>query len=200
VIGMLTGRLATSDPDGTVVLDVGGVGYEVRTPLATTGRLTVDEGRLTLHVHTHVREDAIELFGFATGVDRETFRVLLAVSHVGPKLALSVLGALSVAELAHAVETGDVATLTRISGVGKKTAQRIALELKGKLTALAAVAGPVAVAPAPLPAHGNAAQLHDALVRMGWKPTEAERAVAGLADLERPLGDLVRDALALLSR
>lgn len=199
MIGLLTGRLAATEPDGTLVIDVGGVGYEVTTPLGTTGRLTIDDGRLTLQIHTHVREDAIELFGFATPVEREAFRILLSVSHVGPKLALAVLGALSVAELARAVDGGDMSALKRISGVGNKTAQRIALELKGKLTGLAL--GAPAPVPAPeTPPSGKAAQLHDALVRMGWKPGEAERALASLPDLDRPLGDLIREALAVLSK
>jgi holliday junction DNA helicase RuvA len=206
VIGRLTGRLADSEPDGTVVLDVGGVGYEVVTPLGALGRAETRPGdhghdAVTLHVHTHVRDDAIELFGFATVVDRAAFRRLLSVSHVGPKLALAVLGSLSVSELVRAVESEDIAALTRISGVGKKTAQRIALELKGKLTDLAmtGVALP-ARAESPPPAAGVPAQLFDALVRMGWKPSEAERAVAALPDPGRPLGELVRDALAILSR
>ena len=200
MIGMLTGRLAATEADGTLVLDVGGVGYEVTTPLGTTGKLASDEGRLTLQIHTHVREDAIELFGFATAGDREAFRTLLAVSHVGPKLALAVLSAMAVGELARAVEQNDTATLTRISGVGKKTAQRIALELKGKLTGLALPGKAGSTSAEPVPVTGKAAQLHDALVRMGWKPSEAERALASLPDLERPLGDLIRDALAVLSK
>ena len=114
---MLTGRLCASEPDGTLVLDVGGVGYELTTPLGTTGRATCEDGALTLHVHTHVREDALELFGFATSVDRQVFRTLLSISHVGPKLALSVLSAVAVGELARAVEQGDAAALTRIGNL-----------------------------------------------------------------------------------
>jgi len=201
VIGRLTGRLAESEPDGSIVLDVNGVGYELTTPLGTLGRAeTASDGSLTLHVHTHVREDALELFGFATASDRAVFRTLLAVSHVGPKLALSVLGALGGNELAAAVEREDVAALKRIPGVGLKTAQRIALELKGKLAALAMVATAPRRAPAQTAPSGAEAQLSDALVRMGWKANEVERAIAALPDLERPLGELVRDALATLSR
>jgi Holliday junction DNA helicase RuvA len=206
LIGALTGRLA-ADEGGAVVIDVGGVGYEVTTPLGTLGRVASEDGRITLQIHTHVREDAIELFGFATASERAAFRTLLGVSHVGPKLALAVLSSLSPGQLAAAVESNDVAALTRISGVGKKTAQRIALELKGKLSDVAGAApGLMArVKPESRDAGGGseggkAVVLHDALVRMGWKPSEAERAVAGLPDLDRPLADLVRDALAALSR
>lgn len=201
MIGRLTGRVAESEPDGTIVLDVGGVGYEVTTPLGTLGRAIADEaGALTLHVHTHVREDALELFGFATGADRAVFRTLLGVSHVGPKLALSVLGALGVGELAAAVEREDVSALKKIPGVGLKTAQRIALELKGKLGFAALATAPTKRAPATPPPSGATAQLTDALVRMGWKANEVERAIASLPDLDRPLGDLVREALAALAR
>jgi Holliday junction DNA helicase RuvA len=202
VIGRLTGRLAESEPDGSLVLDVNGVGYELTTPIGTLGRAaTASDGVLTLHVHTHVREDALELFGFATAADRVAFRTLLSVSHVGPKLALSVLGALGIDELAAAIERDDVSALKRIPGVGMKTAQRIALELKGKLTALAAVAASPRRAPAAAaPPSGVEAQLTDALVRMGWKASEVERAITALPDLGRPLGELVRDALAALSR
>jgi len=201
VIGRLTGRLIASEPDGTLLVDVGGVGYELAAPLGTAGRAGSADGGVTLHVHTHVREDALELYGFATAADRIAFRTLLAVSHVGPKLALSVLGALEVGALAAAIEREDVAALKRIPGVGLKTAQRISLELKGKLLGLATgEPGPQRVAATPATATSPAAQLLDALVRMGWKPSEAERAIGSIHDLERPLGELVREALATLAR
>ncbi len=204
MIGRLTGRVVASEADGTIVLDVAGVGYELVTPLGALGRAQPadHDAAITLHVHTHVRDDAIELFGFAAVVDRAAFRRLLSVSHVGPKLALAVLGSLSVAELVRAVEQGDIAALQRISGVGKKTAQRICLELKGKLTDLALLGvgpAPPRAEPPPPVAAGVPAQLYEALVRMGWKPSEAERAVAALPDPTRPLPELIRDALGFLS-
>lgn len=200
MIGRLTGRLLEQEADGTVVLDVAGVGYEVTVPLGALGRAGGADGIVTLHVHTHVREDALELFGFATPLDRTVFRTLLGVSHVGPKLALAVLGALEVEALAAAVEREDVGTLKRIPGVGLKTAQRIALELKGKLSGVPLAASPPRRPPPTSTSGGVDAQLLDALVRMGWKPAEAERAIGALTDRTRPLGELVRDALAILAR
>ncbi len=201
MIGRLTGRLIGSEPDGTLVVDVGGVGYELTAPLGTSGRATSVEGNVTLHVHTHVREDALELYGFASAADRVAFRVLLTVSHVGPKLALSILGALDVGQLAEAVEREDVTALKRIPGIGLKTAQRISLELKGKLLGLApAETSTVRAAPAPAARAGAESQLLNALIRMGWKPSEAERAIGSMVQFERPLGELVREALSTLAR
>jgi Holliday junction DNA helicase RuvA len=203
LIGRLVGRVVDDD-EGTLLIDVHGVGYEVVAPLGTRGRLTPDEdGAVTLFVHTHVREDALSLFGFATSHERTAFRVLIGISNVGPKLALAVLGFVAVDELGSLVARGDVGKLTTIPGVGKKTAERLVLELKGKL--------PSAPAPAPTvgPANtistgGKAELLLGALVRMGYRPNEAERAVAALAQVrpldEAALGELVREALALLAR
>src|SRR5258708_18227746 len=144
MIGRLTGRVAAQEADG-VVLDVGGVGYELAVPLGTLGRARVDEvGRVTLWVHTHVREDALALFGFADETERAAFRALVGVSNVGPKIAVAVLGALPAADLARAVARRDLAALTAISGIGKKIAERLLLELRDKLP-LAAPAGAATV-------------------------------------------------------
>jgi Holliday junction DNA helicase RuvA len=201
LIGRLVGQVVEESADGTVVLDVGGVGYEVLVPLGTVGRAAPDAGGdVTLFVHTHAREDALLLYGFASRDERAAFRQLIGVSNIGPKIALSILGALSVAELAAAVARGEAAKLTTVPGVGKKTAERIVLELKDKLVAHAAPLAPTPVAhPA---ARGAKADLvHSALTRMGYRPAEAERAVAALgARVEaEPLADLVREALGVLS-
>src|SRR3954471_6600235 len=133
MIGRLTG-IPLSDEDGALVIDVHGVGYEVSAPLGTAGRAARDaEGRVTIYVHTHVREDALMLFGFAMESERHAFRTLIGVSNVGPKTALAVLSALPAADLARAIAAKDVARLTAISGVGKKTAERLVLELRDKL-------------------------------------------------------------------
>jgi Holliday junction DNA helicase RuvA len=203
LIGRLVGRVVDDD-DGNLLVDVQGVGYEVVAPLGTRGRLAPDaNGAVTLFVHTHVREDALSLFGFATSHERTAFRVLIGISNVGPKLALAVLGFVAVDELGSLVARGDVGKLTTIPGVGKKTAERLVLELKGKL--------PSAPTPAPNlgPANtattgGKSELLLGALVRMGYRPAEAERAVTALAQArsldEAALGELVREALALLAR
>lgn len=207
MIGRLTGHIVDEGDGVTVVVDVGGVGYEVTVPLGTRGRLDAPAGgTVTLHLHTHVREDAIQLFGFASLDERDAFRVLISISNVGPKVALAVLGSLSVHDLAATVARGDGSKLTAIPGVGKKTAERLVLELKGKLAATAprsAAGGPTGPV-GPPPSGKNSDLLLGALTRMGYRPAEAERAIATLGanrDLEaEPLGDLVRDALALLAR
>jgi Holliday junction DNA helicase RuvA len=202
MIGRLRGRVVQDEADGTLVIEVGGVGYEVVAPLGTLGRAEPDaEGMTLLHVHTHVREDQLVLFGFATADERVAFRTLIGISKVGPKLALSVLGAVSVGELAQLVATGQVGMLTKVPGVGKKTAERMILELEGKLSAPATSPG-VTRTPPRAGAAGQSGQrgvLSEALVRMGFKPAEAERAVNAMDDLDRPMGELIREALAILS-
>jgi holliday junction DNA helicase RuvA len=204
LIGRLVGRIV--DEDGAVViLEVGGVGYELTVPLGTRGRLVADpSGAVTLWVHTHVREDALDLFGFASATERTAFRTIIGVPNVGPKLALNILGSVTVHDLATAVLRGETAKLVAIPGVGKKTAERLVLELKGKLDPGAAGTSHPAAAVAGPP--GSKVDLvTSALTRMGYRPSEAERAVASLVqagrDLEQiPVGDLVREALAVLSR
>lgn len=202
MIGRLVGRIVEDSADGAAVLDVRGVGYEVTLPLGTLGRAAPDAaGEITLYVHTHVREDAFVLYGFATRDDRAVFRQLIAVSNIGPKIALSILGALSVGELSAAVAHGETAKLTRVPGVGKKTAERIVLELKDKLLAPPPVVGLAPAVPKPAARGAKGELLHGALTRMGYRPAEAERAVTALgARVEtEPLADLVREALGVLS-
>lgn len=210
MIGRLHGRVVSESPDGLVVVDVVGVGYEVLIPLGTLGRCTADaEGRVTLQVVTHVREDAITLFGFANDRERAAFRLLTAVAGVGPRIAVSVLGVLPAGELAHAVARGDVKKLTSVPGVGKRIAERLVLELKDKLTGLSSgggadamiTAGAYAAPASPIAAVGPAASLVAALVNMGFKAPEAERAAAELAPrMAEPLDVLVRESLRRLVR
>jgi holliday junction DNA helicase RuvA len=204
MIGRLTGRVLGQDTDGNIVLDVGGVGYELSAPLGTLGRARADEaGHVTLWVHTHVREDALALFGFSDDGERTAFRTLIGVSNVGPKIAIAVLGALPVAELSRAVARRDLAALTAISGIGKKIAERLLLELRDRLpvpSALAASAHPGI--PAPHVQGTGEERLKSALTGMGFKPAEADRAMATLEARmgSAPLEDLLREALALLAR
>jgi Holliday junction DNA helicase RuvA len=200
MIGRLTGRVVDHEAEHTVVLDVSGVGYELQVPLGTVGRARAEaDGRTTIFVHTHVREDAITLFGFASDTERTAFRTLIGVSNVGPKIAMAVLSALPADELARAIAAKDVPRLTAISGVGKKTAERLVLELRDKLPTVAASPAPTrAVARA----GSNAELLRSALANMSFRPAEIDRALATLeADLDtKPLAELIRDALALLAR
>jgi Holliday junction DNA helicase RuvA len=200
VIGRLSGVVIEHGADGSCVVDVRGVGYELFVPLRSQGRLTISS-QATLHVHTHVREDALTLYGFISPEDRVAFRVLIGVSGVGPKLALTVLSDLSATELASAVGRGDRGRLEAISGVGKKTAARLLLELKDKLPG--AVIGE-ALAAAALPAApllgDTATQACAALTHLGFSRSQAEAAVAKVSrpDSSANVETLVRQALATL--
>jgi len=197
MIGWLRGRVVAEEPTGVLVVDVGGVGYEVNAPLGAVGRAASMNGELELFVHTHVREDALDLFGFPTELDRRVFRLLLSIPNVGPKTALGVLSALSVSELSRAVGAGDLARLSKVPGIGKKTAERFVLELKDKLPSVAADDA----APPPRGPVSDAKQrLMSALTNMGYRAGEAERAVDGLGSKveEATIGDLLKDALARL--
>ena len=204
MIGRLTGRVVAQEVDGSVMLDVGGVGYELAIPLGTLGRVRADDaGRVTLWVHTHVREDALALYGFADETERSAFRALLGVSNVGPKIAVAVLGALPAADLSRVVARRDLAAMTGISGVGKKIAERLLLELRDKLPALAASASFVAKTGGQVrEAMGDAERLRGALTGMGFKPGEADRAIATLGerDAQAPFEEMLREALALLAK
>ena len=197
MIGWLRGRVVAEEPTGALLVDVGGVGYEVSAPLGAAGRARVTAGEIELFVHTHVREDALDLFGFPSELERRVFRVLLGIPNVGPKTALGVLSAISVSELGAAVRAGDVARLSKVPGIGKKTAERLVLELKDKL-ATVGVEGAGSVTRAP---ESDAKQrLLSALTNMGYRAGEAERAVDGLGSKveEEPIGELLKEALALL--
>jgi Holliday junction DNA helicase RuvA len=201
MIGRLIG-LPQDDDDGALVLDVAGVGYELLVPQGTVGRAKREaDGRATLHVHTHVREDQITLFGFASPTERLAFRTLISIPNVGPKTALSVLSALPAAELARAIAAKDVKRLTDVPGIGKKTAERLVLELRDKLSMLpdASVALP---SKGPPRAGTTREALSSALVNMGYRAAEAERAVGALEGRldEAPLAELVREALGILAR
>ncbi len=208
MIGRLTGHVVDEAADGTAVLDVHGVGYEVVLPIGSIGRLLGSTPRsatppeVSVFVHTHVREDILALYGFATREDRAAFRTLLSVSGIGPKIAIGVLGALPGPDLSVTVARGDVAKLTKIPGIGKRTAERIVLELKDKLPAVAGGTPATTVAPATAPPKGQAALVARALVDMGFRPQEAERATEALGDKvdTTPLPELVRLALAHLVR
>lgn len=196
MIGRLRGKVVSDDPTGVLIVDVQGVGYEVMTPVGTRGRAKSDEsGAIVLITHLHKREDALELFGFASEEERRVFRLLLDTPNVGPKTALGVMSALPVPELASAVAAGDVARLTRVPGIGKKTAERLVLELKERLT------GVVVPAAGTAPARGDAARLVSALTNMGYKAAEAERAVKALGDQlgQGSLAESLKKALAHLT-
>lgn len=173
MIGRLSGLLAEKNPP-QVLLDVGGVGYEVDVPMSTFFNLPALGERVTLLTHFVVREDAQILFGFLTHEERATFRELVKISGVGPRTALSILSGLSVAELASAVSRQDGARLVKVPGIGKKTAERLLLELKGKLGAdLGAPTGSA-------PVSDNQADIAQALQALGYSDREAQAALKAL--------------------
>jgi Holliday junction DNA helicase RuvA len=194
MIGRLTGVLLEKKPP-QVVLDVGGVGYELDVPMSTFYNLPELGQRLVLYTHLSVREDAHLLYGFGSEAERALFRQLLKVNGVGPKLALSVLSGLSVEQLQNAVSQQEVGVLTRIPGIGKRTAERLILELKDKL-------GPVAVTSSTAPggvASNARRDLSDALLALGYSEREAARAMDKVPK-DAPLEEGIRTALKLLSR
>jgi len=204
MIARLTGLLAESKPD-QVILDVGGVGYCLHIPLSTFYRLGEVPGPVSLHVHTHVREDAIQLFGFMTPEERDVFQRLIAVSGIGPKIALAVLSGIGAADLERAVREADRGVLERIPGIGRKTAERVLLELRDRLTprrgrgapAVSTGLGPDATRP------GADADAVSALVHLGYSDNAAYDAiVAARRELgsEAPIEGLLRAALRALVR
>ncbi|HEY7514877.1 MAG TPA: Holliday junction branch migration protein RuvA [Vicinamibacteria bacterium] len=195
MIAHLRGRLLRKDTQEAVV-DVGGVGYRVTIPLSTFYRLGGDGDEVSLLTYTHVREDALALYGFLTGREQALFERLIAVSGVGPRLAVNILSGIEAPELVDALRTSDVVRLTRIPGVGKKTAERLVLELKDKMEGLAAPSE----APS-APRGGPKDDLLSALLHLGYSRPEADRAAdrALREDGGGSFEDLLRRTLRLLS-
>jgi Holliday junction DNA helicase RuvA len=192
MIGRISGTLADKQPP-QVLVDVGGVGYELDVPMSTFFNLPALGERVVLLTHFVVREDAQILFGFLTAAERATFKELVKISGVGPRTALSILSGLSVGELAAAVSRQDSARLVKVPGIGKKTAERLLLELKGKLGAdLSLPAGAAALSDA----QGDIAQ---ALQALGYSDREAQAALKALpADVG--VSDGIKLALKALNR
>jgi Holliday junction DNA helicase RuvA len=196
MIGQLRGRLAEKRPN-QVLVDVGGVGYIVAVPLSTYAALGELHTEVTLLIHTHVREDALALYGFVSSREKHFFEMLLSASGVGPSLALKILSGMSVEELVPAIRGSDLTRLTKIPGVGRKTAERMVVELKDKLDAVTLeTQRPAVASPA-----GIEADVISALVNLGYEARAAESAV-GEAKRETGIGNfekLLRAALQALS-
>lgn len=196
MIARLSGKLAWKNPD-EIVLDVGGVGYQIFIPLSTFYELPERGEALSLQIYTAVRENAIELYGFFTAKEKELFKLLLSVSKIGPKLAQNILSGIATAEFKTAVLSGDVLKLNAIPGIGRKTAERIILELKDKIPK-AEASGQEAVA---LP--GDVFDdVMSALLNLGYKRPIAERAVKRAmneAGRDVPLEDVIRLSLKHVS-
>jgi Holliday junction DNA helicase RuvA len=194
VIAFLRGRLLDKQPNRLVV-DVNGVGYDVLVPVSTFYDLGDAGAEISLRIHTHVREDIIALYGFATRLEQDLFERLISVSGIGPKVALSVLSGIEPSELIRAVSQADVARLTAIPGVGKKTAERIVLELKDRLPR----APVVEVAGAATPPSALKDDVLSALINLGYHRPLAEKAVESAVkstpdgDFERTLKQALRE-------
>jgi Holliday junction DNA helicase RuvA len=197
VIGRLRGTLAEKQPPH-VIIDINGLGYELEVPMTTLYRLPSVGEPLTLHTHLVVREDAHLLYGFFEKRERELFRELIRLNGVGPKLALALMSGLEVDELVRCVQAQDTSVLVRIPGVGKKTAERLLVELKDRFKAWEVVPGmsPLAVEPRVGGAVSSAeSDAVSALISLGYKPQEASRAVSAIKADGLSSEDMIRRAL-----
>ena len=191
MIAHLRGRILRKGPQ-EAVLDVGGVGYRVAIPVSTFYRLGEPGAEVELRTYTHVREDTLALYGFLTAAEQDMFERLISVGGVGPKLAVNILSGIEVPELVSALRTSDVSRLTRVPGVGKKTAERLIVELKDKMPAVVADEAPAARA-----VGGPKEDLLSALVNLGYSRAEVERGVDRVLreDGSGRFEDLLRRAL-----
>ncbi|MGE8149332.1 Holliday junction branch migration protein RuvA [Pseudomonas frederiksbergensis] len=201
MIGRLRGTLAEKQPPH-LILDVNGLGYELEVPMTTLYRLPSVGEPLTLHTHLVVREDAQLLYGFYSKRERDFFRELIRLNGVGPKLALALMSSLEVDELVRCVQSQDTSALTKVPGVGKKTAERLLVELKDRFKAWETVPAMFALVPnqpggpeAPAPAVTAESDAISALVSLGYKPQEASKAITSIKEKGLSSEDLIRRAL-----
>ena len=191
MIARLVGRLAHKSPEGLIV-DVHGVGYRVLVSLNAFGALPEQGGDVELAIHTNLRENALELFGFVSADEKALFSALITVSGVGPRMALNILSGLPAADLRDALAAGNVNRLVAVPGVGKRTAERLIVELQDRARKLAATA----------PADGATpvdSEAVSALVNLGYRAAEAERAVRAVSPGTKDLAEVIRRALQKLS-
>jgi holliday junction DNA helicase RuvA len=196
MIGSLRGRIASKTPPHLTV-DVGGIGYELEVPLSTFFHLPAVGEEVRLLTHLVVREDAHTLYGFATEEERRLFRSLIKVSGVGPKIALALLSGISVTAFAECVQREDIAALTRVPGVGRKTAERLIVEMRDRLAPLPVVAGAQAPAAA---ATSPESEAYGALVALGYRPAEAARLLKAVGPGTHSTEELIRRALQSAAR
>lgn len=199
MIGALRGQLLQKSPP-QLLIDVAGVGYELEAPLSTFYVLPAIGQDVRLLTHLVVREDAHVLYGFATADERGLFRALLKVSGVGPRIALGVLSAVTVEAFADCVRAGDAGALTRIPGIGRKTAERLVIEMRDRVADFAANKMPVTDGGTPAAGNGARGEAFSALVALGYKPAEATRLLKGVAGEGHSTEDLIRQALQVAVR
>ena len=197
MIGLLRGKVAHKQPP-VLILDVQGVGYELQAPMSTFYQLPTEDEPVTLYTHLAVREDAQLLYGFANLAERTLFRTLIRINGVGGKMALAILSGMSHTEFTQAIQTGNVAALTRLPGVGKKTAERLILDMKDRLpgTTIPAQPGNTTQATMPTPMVSTARDdALGALLALGYKPTEGQRMLKTVTDDTLSVEDMIRQAL-----
>jgi holliday junction DNA helicase RuvA len=196
MIAHLRGKLLTKHPNQAIV-ETGGVGYDLTISVPTFSELPALGSEVALHVHTHVREDIIALYGFLRSAEKRLFEKLITVSGIGPKLAITILSGMAADEMVNAIRGNDIARLTRIPGIGKKTAERMVLELRDKLTV--EKAGDIPAAPAVSPIEED---VLSALVNLGYQRAAAEKALATVSRNGKsgPFDALFREALSALSK
>jgi holliday junction DNA helicase RuvA len=196
MIAHLRGRLLAKHPNQAIV-ETGGVGYDVTISVPTFSDLPIIGGEVALHVHTHVREDTIALYGFLRSAEKRLFEKLITVSGIGPKLAITILSGMPADEMVGAIRGNDIARLTRIPGIGKKTAERMVLELRDNLTV--EKAGDIAAPPSLSPIEED---VLSALLNLGYQRAPAEKALAAVSKNGKAgaFDELFREALAVLSK
>ena len=198
MIALLTGTIAYKTPDH-IILDVNGVGYRVMIPFSTYYELP-EEGTVSLHIHTSVREDAIQLYGFRTRLEKTFFQLLISVSGVGPKLARDILSNIQPAALSQALMLSDIHKLSTIPGIGKKTAERLILELKDKVGKLDISSLPASEARG-IPAEDVIGDVTSALMNLGYKEPQVRKALGGLdASSGAGVEELLKQALKILMK
>lgn len=194
MIGFLRGRLVAKHPP-QLLLEVGGVGYEVEAPMSTFYELPSTGDEITLHTHLVVREDAHTLFGFGTQRERGLFRELIKVSGVGPRLAVSILSGVTVDEFHRCIEAQDVAALTRVPGIGRKTAERLTVEMKDRLQLVPGGASGGAASAAAARSQSPQDEAFSALVALGYKPAEVTRLLQKVDASVTSTEEMIRHAL-----
>ncbi len=199
MIGFLKGRLATKNPPA-LMIDVGGVGYELEAPMSTFYGLPAVGEPVTLFTHLVVREDAHLLFGFGSEAERRLFRGLLKISGVGPKIALGILSGASVEDFLRTIEAEDIAMLTRIPGIGRKTAERMVIEMRDSVKKLHGGATGADMAPAYGAPATPQSEAFGALLALGYKPPEATRLLKAVDDVGLSTTELIRQALKAAAR
>lgn len=199
MIGFLRGRLALKQPP-QLLIDVGGVGYEVEAPMSTFYDLPETGAEVELLTHLVVRDDAHILFGFLTHGERRLFRDLIKVSGVGAKMALGILSGISAADFARSVRDDDTKRLTKLPGIGKKTAERLVVEMRDRLDIIDEPGTPVRPGAVPAREASPADEAFDALVALGYKPREASRMVGGVEQAGLNSEEIIRQALRGVGR